>query len=89
MQMNEIIISKVDKMDVITQPERRKLAALAFAQLLKPDGTKASVCLTAPVFPAVVAAVVEVLHDVCRSLNWWLIYNSVKQFINFTWLDKS
>ena len=54
-------------MDVITQPERRKLAALAFAQLFKPDGTKASVCLTAPVFPALVGAVVEVLHDVCRS----------------------
>ena len=53
-------------MDVITQPERRKLAALAFAQLFKADGTKASVCLTEPVFPALVAAVVEVLHDVCR-----------------------
>ena len=56
-------------MDVITQPERRKLAALAFAQLLAPQGSKASVCLAAPVFPALVGAVVEVLHDVCRSEN--------------------
>ena len=61
---------QVDKMDVITQPERRKLAALAFAQLMAPDGSKASVCLAPPVFPSIISAVVEVLHDVCRHVKY-------------------
>lgn len=67
--LRRLLITWVDKIDVVTQPERRKLAALALAQLMAPNGSKSSVCLQPPVFPAMVAAVVEVLHDVCRSEN--------------------
>ncbi|KAH9500905.1 Importin-11, partial [Bulinus truncatus] len=50
-----------DKLDTITQPERRKLSALAMASLLSQNYS-----IITDHFRAIINCLVEVLHDICR-----------------------
>ncbi|XP_022099682.1 importin-11-like [Acanthaster planci] len=61
---SKLLVVWSEKMDWITQAERRKLSALALMALL-PSNSR----VVTEKFPDVVYAVVEVLHDVCREEN--------------------
>jgi len=50
-----------DRMDIITQPERRKLSALAMASLLPQSNT-----IVTDRFSVIINCLVEVLHDICK-----------------------
>ncbi|PVD19589.1 hypothetical protein C0Q70_20079 [Pomacea canaliculata] len=51
-----------DRMDIITQPERRKICGLALASLLTFNNS-----VITDRFGAIVNSIVQVLHDVCRG----------------------
>ncbi|XP_055894030.1 importin-11-like [Biomphalaria glabrata] len=50
-----------ERIDIITQPERRKLSALALASLLSYNN-----CIIRDHFGVILNSLVQVLHDVCR-----------------------
>ncbi|CAG5125622.1 unnamed protein product, partial [Candidula unifasciata] len=50
-----------DRIDIITQPERRKLSALSLASILPQNYS-----IVTDRFGAIINCLVEVLHDVCR-----------------------
>ncbi|KAL3866114.1 hypothetical protein ACJMK2_043446 [Sinanodonta woodiana] len=56
-----LISAWVDSLDSMTQPERRKLSALALASLLTINSS--AVC---EMFASIINLCVQVLHDVCR-----------------------
>ncbi|XP_038076376.1 importin-11-like [Patiria miniata] len=62
--LSKLLVVWSEKMDWITQAERRKLSALALMALL-PSNSR----VVTEKFPDVIYAVVEVLHDVCREEN--------------------
>ncbi|XP_071793887.1 importin-11-like [Asterias amurensis] len=62
--LSKLLVVWSEKMDWITQAERRKLSALALMALLPSNSS-----VVVEKFPDVVYAVVEVLHDVCREEN--------------------
>ncbi|KAK7116601.1 hypothetical protein V1264_002257 [Littorina saxatilis] len=50
-----------DRLDIITQPERRKICGLAFASLLTLNNS-----VITERFAGIINSIVQVLHDVCR-----------------------
>jgi hypothetical protein len=51
----------MDKLDIVTQPERRKICGLALASLLTINNS-----VITERFPSIINCIVQVLHDVCR-----------------------
>nr|KAG5694124.1 hypothetical protein BaRGS_005879 [Batillaria attramentaria] len=52
----------LDRLDIITQPERRKICGLAFASLLTFNNS-----VITERFGGIISSTVQVLHDVCRG----------------------